>query len=50
MREAGATTPILHLLLIQAFPTALRRIGNNCRFRRCPNMEITFFAASVVAA
>jgi hypothetical protein len=50
MREAGATTAILHRSLIQASPTALRRIGNNCSLRRCPDMEITFFAASAVAA
>ena len=31
-------------------PIELYLIGNACRFRRCPNLKITFSAASVVAA
>jgi hypothetical protein len=51
MRDAGATTPILILrLLIPAPRLSLHFIGNACRFHRCPDLEITFFAASAVVA
>jgi hypothetical protein len=49
MREAGATTAILHFSLLIASP-ALHFIGDACRFRRCSPQEITFFAASAVVA
>src|SRR5262245_15351554 len=44
MREAGATTPILHLsLLMGSAPPALHLIGDACRFRRCHDLEIALF-------
>src|SRR5258708_38202308 len=48
MREAGATTAILHFSFIAS--PALHFIGEACRFRRCSPQEITFFAASAVVA
>ena len=50
MREAGATADPAILFAHTNAQPALHLNGNPSRFRQCPNLEITFSAASAVVA